>query len=67
MDEHSEGEDSPSAPKYRKKLQGSATYKSKFNPAWTKEFAFIGPVANDVAIQVSTAIRSSSYSVVNAY
>ena len=46
MAEQSEEETGPSAPK-RKKLQGAATYKSKFNPDWTKEFSFIGPVKGD--------------------
>ena len=45
MDEEELG---PSALKYRKKLQGAATYKSKFNPEWMKEFPFICPVKGDL-------------------
>ena len=31
-----------------KKAQEAAPYKTKFNPAWTKELPFIGPVTGDV-------------------
>ena len=40
MAEHCEEEPGPSASK-KKRLQGAATYRSKFNPDWTKEFSFI--------------------------
>lgn len=53
MDELSDEEPGPSSPKYRKKIQGAATYKSKFNPAWIKEFPFIGPVRGDIYRYVS--------------
>ena len=48
MDDLGEGEAGPSAPKYRKKAQEAAPYKTKFNPAWAKELPFIGPVTGDV-------------------
>ena len=38
----------PFSPKYRKKAQEVAPYETKFNPAWTKEIPFIGPVTGDV-------------------
>ena len=45
-----DGEDitlSPPKPKVSKKLLGAATYKTKFNPVWTKEYPFITSVSGD--------------------
>ena len=46
----SDGEDvslSPPKPKMAKKLLGAATYKTKFNLNWTKEYSFITSVPSD--------------------
>ena len=38
---------SPPKPKMAKKLLGAATYDTKFNPNWTKEYSFITSVPSD--------------------
>ena len=39
---------SPKRLKTTKSLSGAALYKTKFNPAWKKEFPFITSVEGDV-------------------
>ena len=38
---------SPPRPKKLRKLAGAATYKSRFNSAWIKEYPFITSVSGD--------------------
>ena len=37
----------PPNPKRSRKYSGAATYQTKFNPGWKKEFPFITSVSND--------------------
>ncbi len=43
------GSDSDTGPptKVMKSLRGAATYKTKFNVAWTKDFPFISPAKGE--------------------
>lgn len=43
-----EGELSPPRPKKTRKIAGAATYKTKVNPVWKKEFPFITSVTGDL-------------------
>ena len=38
---------SPPKPKKSRKLSGAATYKTKFNSAWIKEYPFVTSVPGD--------------------
>jgi len=64
-DPDSDGEDvslSPPKPKMAKKLLGAATYKTKFNPSWTKEYSFITSVPSDpYRLIISFVIDSYSH------
>lgn len=43
----SEEELSPPKSKHMKKLKGAATYRTKFNPDWKREFTFVSNVHGD--------------------
>ena len=45
--EESECEMSPPRSKKVKKLTGAATYRTKFNPEWKREFSFVTSVHGD--------------------
>lgn len=41
-------EEPPPCKMSMRKFHGAATYKSKYNPAWKKEFPFIDSVSGDL-------------------
>lgn len=47
LDTEGEVEACPPKSKKFRKLAGAATYKTKYNPAWKKEFPFITSVSGD--------------------